>query len=325
MNSHTSIRISDPGELLASIPALMGFTPSESLVLISLRGSRAGLVVRADLPPRDRRELARQMAAAALTADDIEVVAAIIDDGEYLGLIDELRQSGITLVETYQVAEIVAGARWYNPLNPSVHGRLPDPKSTALRTAKALQGIVVYDSRDAIEALFHADNDEAIERRETLIDELRGASWSTQRCANIVRTALRRSLQHDPQPLADTDIAELGNSLADTTVRDACLATALPADSPVAAAAIGLWQALTRGLPAPERAEAAVLAGFASYMMRDGTAARIALCAAQCASPGHVLSGLLLRALDHGVPPERLRECATHDDIGLCESLHADD
>lgn len=324
MNSNPAIHISDPGELLASIPALMGYTPVECLVLISLKDGRTRLVVRADLPPRDRPELARHAATPALTADATEVIAAIIDDGDHLGLIDELRQSGITLVETYQVAEIVAGAWWYNPLNPSMQGRLPDPKSTAVHAASAVQGIVVHDSRESIEALFHADNDQALARREALIGELRAESWPTSRCASTVQSALRRAVQHGPQSPVDTDVAELGIALADVTVRDACLATALPADSPVATAAIGLWQALARALPAPERAEAAVLAGYASYMRGDGATTRIALRTALRASPEHVLSVLLLTALDHGVPPRRLRSCATHDDIGLCDDLRAD-
>ena len=48
-----AVRISDPGEVAAALPHLLGFHPEESVVLVGLggpSGSRVGLTVRADLP-----------------------------------------------------------------------------------------------------------------------------------------------------------------------------------------------------------------------------------------------------------------------------------
>lgn len=326
MSSNTTVRVTDTGELIASIPAVIGFTPASSLVLMlmSMASRQLGLTVRADLtPPDGYPELARQTATPALTADDSAVIAVIIGDADHLRLIDALRRVGVTLLATYHVAEIVAGARWRDLLDPSVCGHLPDPTSTAARAATAVEGSVVYDSRAEIDALFRPDNDQAIERRAKLISELLHTPWSTQRSVSVVQSALRRSLHHGPQPLADTDVAELGIAISDPRVRDACLATALPINSPLAAAATRLWQALTRALPAPERAEVAVLAGVAAYMRGDGATAQIALRTALRASPDHVLAGLTLQALAHGMPPEQLRRVATHDEVGLCDGLHA--
>jgi hypothetical protein len=49
-----TVRLSDPGDVAAALPHLIGFRPHESLVAISLRGStrlRLGLTARVDLPP----------------------------------------------------------------------------------------------------------------------------------------------------------------------------------------------------------------------------------------------------------------------------------
>ena len=56
------VRLTDPGEIAAGLPQLLGFRPRESVVLVSLTGpraSRVGLTVRGDLPPPEHvRELA---------------------------------------------------------------------------------------------------------------------------------------------------------------------------------------------------------------------------------------------------------------------------
>ena len=60
------VRITDPGEIAASLPHLLGFRPRESIVLVSLTGpsgGRVGLTVRGDLPPAGHaREVAREVA-----------------------------------------------------------------------------------------------------------------------------------------------------------------------------------------------------------------------------------------------------------------------
>src|SRR5437588_9391430 len=53
------VRLRDPGDLIAAVPHLLGFHPIESLVLVTLHGSRAsrvGLTLRTDLPPPGRQE-----------------------------------------------------------------------------------------------------------------------------------------------------------------------------------------------------------------------------------------------------------------------------
>jgi len=67
-----------------------------------------------------------------------------------------------------------------------------------------------------------------------------------------------------------------------------------------------LWLTLVQELPAPERAEAAVLLGYTAYLRGDGTFAGMALENALEAKPGHLLATLLATVLNRGFPPEQL-------------------
>lgn len=322
MNTQFTVRVTGPGELLASIPALLGFhPPSGSLVLISLTDNTFGLIVRADLPSADQYgQLVRQAVTPAFVAEGTELVAVVIDDDPHTGLVDELQRSGITLAGAYTVPAITAGARWRSHLDPTISGHFPDPEFTAVHVATVAHGAVIYDSREAVHALFRSDDGERIAHRASLIDALRGTG-STERGTHAVQQALRRSHDGDPAALADSEVADLAVALCDPVVRDACLAAAIPADSPLAVAAFDLWCALTRALPAPERAEAAVLAGWAAYVRGDGATAQIALRTALDADPEHRLSRLLLQAIAHGIAPENLHRLASHDEIGLSHTL----
>lgn len=60
----TTLRVTEPHDIVAFVHYQLGFVPRESLVLVSLRGPRrrVGLVVRVDLPVAEhRRELAEQL------------------------------------------------------------------------------------------------------------------------------------------------------------------------------------------------------------------------------------------------------------------------
>lgn len=111
MNTNLTVRVYGPGELLASIPALLGVQPPVgSLVLISLTNGTIGRVVRADLPAAgEYGYLVRQAVTPTVVAEGTEVVAVVIDDNPHPGLLDELQRADITLAGAYTVPAITAG------------------------------------------------------------------------------------------------------------------------------------------------------------------------------------------------------------------------
>ncbi len=79
----TVIRVGEPRELLAYIPYSLGFVPTDSLVVVSLRGSRGriGLVARADVDDLDREGSGAVLAAALadhLRADGAHRVVLVL-------------------------------------------------------------------------------------------------------------------------------------------------------------------------------------------------------------------------------------------------------
>lgn len=338
------IKLSKPAELLAAVPHILGFRPVSSVVLLqnTERGKEIGRRLRGDLPPPEATEPAAKQLAESIAIDDpSSVLILIVGDGKDEGdhppphaeLVEALRREldarGVAVPAAYWVPAIAKGARWRCYDHVECTGVLPDPMSSVVAAEVASRGHVTYGSREELERLLAPDSDVLLRRRAEAIDEklrrLAGGDareLSPEYGADVLRTALRAA-GTGLLTLSDERIAELGLALTDKSVRDACLATAVPADSELAQAAMHLWQALTRSLPAPERAEAACLAGYAAYMRGDGALAGIAFQIALEADSAHVLAGLLARALGHGLHPERLHGLAGHDEIGLCAGVRA--
>ena len=134
--------------------------------------------------------------------------------------------------------------------------------------------------------------------------------------ASVVRTAFERQRRGEG-PTTDEEAVLLANALKVPEVREVCLAMAVPAHTPEAREAERLWLTLVRELPAPERAEPAVLLGYTAFIRGDGAFAGMALDNALEACPDHLLAGLLRKVLDHGFPPERLLALALSADPEL--------
>jgi len=330
------VSLSDPGQLIAAIPHLLGFRPADSVVVIGHRGpaGRAvGAVMRADLPPPGyERDLAGRLLPALL--DDGAIGATVVIVGgappgpaadppgaTLVGTIREvLGQVRLQLLHALRTPEIRSGARWSCFSDSTCTGELPDPACTVLAAASATAGAVTFGSREALARLLDPVDAGTLRRRSVSLDSAADAggdhpdsdSAVREACAHV-RATLRRFRRGEPA-LADDEVVRLALALSHSRVRDACLATALPAGTEHARVAERLWLALVRATPAPERAQAACLLGYSAYMRGDGALAAMALDNALEADPGHVLAGLLWRAVDRGMLPKRLAQLGRCDD-----------
>lgn len=325
-NSHEeSIVLSDVGQLIVGIPPVLGFHPVNSLVVIGLQGSDdsplVSLMLRTNLPePADRDQVATQL-VYPLRLNRIPKAALVVigdRDPDSLDLPHRallttcqarFAMAGIAVVEQVWAASTRCGEPWQCYQHRSCGGLLPDPRSSVLAAASVAAGVVTHDMRDDLVATLAPAPDDVLARRADLlaaaIDDDGEQDAGADRLG-LVTAAIGRALD-GVLPESDEDIVALGLALADRRVRDACLA---PEDGVEAEVSERLWTCLTRGLPAPERAEAACLLAFAAYQRGDGVLAGIALDLANAADPGHRLADLLRSALQTGVPPHRLREAA---------------
>ncbi|SNR54040.1 protein of unknown function [Haloechinothrix alba] len=329
------VRVRGIAELLASLPQILGFRPAESVILLAdiHPGSRKyGPVIRADLPAAgDERALACQLAAAVSRSRAISVTTAVL--GELTGggdaerhdlpwraLVEaigrELRERGIDHAAAVWAPCIAGGVGWRSYQDARLGGVLPEPESTVAAARAVESGLVTFRSREDLRELVEPDSSSQGRARAEVVAErirarraARTGPCSPENARAVVADALGRSLGGD-LAFTDDELAELALALSDRDVRDSFLAAAAPERRELARAAARLWQLLCRTLPAPERAQAAALAGYAAYASGEGALARMALEVALDTDPSHVLAALLMRALGGGIEPRTIRRIA---------------
>ncbi len=321
----TPVSLRDPAQLLAALPCVLGFRPGNSVVLIGHRppGTRVGLVLRADLPPKSLRRrqaeaLAPRMAASPHTGVTVLVIGGRRrSDGPppHSAFVDRLREAlgdqGLPVLHALWTPEIAAGRPWQCYQDEHCGGTLPDPRATVAAAETARSGEVVFDSRDELEEMLTPSDPEAIGRRAERLAVLLEPPWpDADRVASAgaeIRTALERLSRGLGLPGTDDEIIRLACALEVKEIRDACLALAVPPGTAQARQADVLWLTLVRELPAPERAEPAALLAYSAFMHGGGAFAGMALENALDADPDHLLARLLAEAIAGGVSPERLR------------------
>ncbi|MGY1743106.1 MULTISPECIES: DUF4192 domain-containing protein [unclassified Blastococcus] len=334
------VRISRLGEVAAALPALLGFWPHESVVLIALGGpggGRVGLTVRVDLPAgAASAAVARALAARVATDDPAAVLLAVVseapdDRGLLLGSPPGDAVAGLphrAVVHDVVVALdgdglpvrdaiLVRGGRWWSYDCPhpccAPGAGTPLPGGVSAVTAAAVAaGSVVEPGRAALRARIArvagpgaAAATWSARRRRARTARDGPAAW---RAWEDIGHALRRCRPGGGEALGDGEVAAVVWALEDVGVRDRALGLALGAD---AAAAEVLWTECTRRAPLPLDAAPATLLAVSAWLRGDGAMANIALERALESRPGYPLARLLVQALDACLPPAALRGLIT--------------
>ncbi|GLW91491.1 DUF4192 domain-containing protein [Actinokineospora globicatena] len=322
----TNLRHTD--QVIAALPYLIGFAPTDSLVALTIRDAgEVGPVIRVDLPaPPGRVPMATHL-ADIITGYHVRVALLIVvgggerrhDPAFVEAVTRALVEVGVSVEHAFWTRSVEAGEPWLSYRDPGLTGAVADPASSAIAAQFTVQGIVVYSSRADMAASLAADPEGDLDRRAALIDAAVAADKSTTaEKLDLVHKVIdefdaspvrgRGARVADPSPtdpdLDDTRLAQLAIALSDPHVREACMAIPLGTRDRSAAR---LWTRLTRALPAPERAEAAFQLAVSRYLRGDGVYARVALGIALAANPRHSLAALVDSAAQHGIPPTELR------------------
>jgi hypothetical protein len=330
------VRISDPGEVAAALPHLLGFRPEQSVVVVGLRGpsgGRVGLTVRADLPPPEHAvPLATALARGIATDDPAAVLLAVVseDDDEPDGFggidlphRDVVRALLITFTDAaipVRDAFLVRRGRWWSYdcphecCAPGAGTPLPEGVS-ALAAASVATGQVLAQSREELEArITHLDPIDREEVREASFAMVTArnaraqeAGWGAVEKAawTAVETAVReRRADAVVAPLPPRALAEIVWGLQHTALRDRALGLALGDD---ATAAEALWTECTRRAPWMLAAAPATLLAVSAWLRGDGAMASVALERALDSDEDYRLAQLLRSALAACMRPEELR------------------
>jgi len=347
-SSSRPLRLTEPGELIAAVPALLGFTPVRSVIVVSLSPSRdtpgaaaIGAVMRHDLLLPDGDEPVPELMGAAFARfgtvcarDGAEAVLVVLVDARLDrpdsaavdqarrvvdALIAELAHHGIDVAGVHAVPEIGSGSEWFALGRDARRGTVPDPAASPVAVARVYEGGLIRRSRTELAEVLEplpmpvrsrvaGYIDEAVDSRDLAYEYAVRAGGRDHADRMELETVLDRIADHD------NGIETLAPEMAELAVLlsnpTVRDAVLALAAGPYADAAERLWITLTRSLPDPERAEAAALVGFGAYIRGDGPFAGVALGVALEANPRHRLADLLDQALQAGLRPETVRGLA---------------
>jgi hypothetical protein len=327
MTKHRAdFELNRPGALIAALPAVLGFVPEKSLVLVSLDDGELGSVMRVDLSGELLDRVGHLAEVAAAAAPEAAIAVIVDADGAHCPrcneeyrqlcakLTEALSQHDIELWTAHVVDRIAVGGRWHCVDGCGSSGVVDDPSASPLAVAAVLDGRRLYPRRTDLQALIAVD------------DPARGAELTaaikqqaaTRRVAHRADAAgcARRDVETavaaaarvaGGQSLSDVELAQLGCALTDAAVRDMLYALAVGEN---AGDAESLWAVLARTLAPPWRVEALVLLAFSAYARGDGPLAGVSLEAALRCEPRHRMAGMLDTALQSGLRPEHIRELA---------------
>ena len=302
-----------PDDLLAMVPITLGFTPADSVVMLTF-GATHPFHARVDLPAReeDVPDVVASLLDPAERNGVLRVVLVLYSEDEemaggvWCGLRDGFDHAGIVVVEAIRAD----GRRWFPLLGGDRLAAGPgvpyDVSAHPFVAQAVLTGRVLLGDRDELAGTLHpeprrvAEVTAALERRPLLwgrddppaVDVvLREGEWTELLVEHLVARGRAPGVD---------DVARLLRGLVLPCVRDAARQTISPdaADEHVA-----WWTDLLRRTPAGLEVPVAALLGWSAWQAGHGALAWCALDVALAVDPGDAPSTELATLLVGAVPP----------------------
>lgn len=327
-----------PVDLVALCPHLLGFHPSDSVVLMTFDGAER-FHARVDLPTDEAgREQVAAMLLDVVLRHGVSRVAVLV----YTEDADAARDVGVVLLEALEAAFVrvldvlrVAAGRFHDGLDPVDPGTPYDLSTHPYTASRVAAGSVAHESREALAATLvgtdEADRAHVGRAADRFADRLlrdlaaaegdlldRVDAWSG-RVRSAVDMGLSRLAAHDDDPrnhersllLPASEAGPLLVLLTQKPLRDAAWATI---ERPTARRQVDLWRDLVRRAPDELVAAPAALLGFSAWLAGDGALAWCAVDRCLAADPTCTMALLLGDALAAGVPPSTWDRFGDADD-----------
>ncbi len=313
MDAFPKLSLTSPADMLAAIPYLFGFHPTDSLVVLGLRAKRVTFQLRVDLPdPDDVIPFAKQVTAIVARQRVTRALVAgygpdAIATPAVRSVRTELRRRRIDVPEALRVTD----GRYFSEVCRSpeccpAEGTVFDVSSSVIAATATAAGLNVVASRDDVAARLepvggragvaaHAAAIRADERLSALAADPATtveAAGKEAVDAAIMHFTLNGGLDED-------EIAWLSLLLTDVMVRDH--AWERIAEDP--ALHQRLWTDVVRRTEPELIAPPATLLAYAAWRDGGGAIATIALDRALAADPGYRMAQYLARAFEQGVSP----------------------
>ncbi|UJW32535.1 DUF4192 domain-containing protein [Saccharothrix sp. AJ9571] len=317
--------------LIASVPALLLLTPSDSVIVLALTDSGdhlslRGPVIRYDIPPAHHfsRESAETIARvfADSPVDQLLVVITTPDGTDQQSPRDLplrtqvselamlLQAQGIDSMLAVWTPEFTEGAPWRAYTADGASGVLPDPATTAAAAAVTVAGETIAADRDQLAARFTPAKSAERDRlapliqsasRRALADRLTPVR-ATERLTRA--TSAARAAAQGQLPVGDDDHADLIATFAVPEFRDLLLIADSDQDHlGLEDLAMHLWPLA----PEPHASHLALVVAAHTYQRGNGIWARTA---ADAVTEPLQLRWILTKFLDAGVPPRKFADLA---------------
>ncbi|ONI79349.1 hypothetical protein ALI144C_26380 [Actinosynnema sp. ALI-1.44] len=330
---HSRINLRGNGDLIAAVPYLLGFKPSDSVVICVYAGAgrtQITLCLRADIPTQDLYfSLAEQLKLPVLRANSFGVSVIIVSDGTasppdplpHKDLVDALTAvfttSGVIVHHAYWVSAIEENATWWCYSDLECNGVVPDPAASELAATAACMGTVTYDSKADIRATLEPPDPAPVaaraDRIEAALARDQDETVAQQLLADLIQKVRDGVWAPDEQELVDVAVA-----LRNMRVRDGCLR---PEVTSIGRPIEEAWAELVRALPDPHRAEPACLLALTAFLRGDGVMAGVAADLALESDPQHSFANLLRTSMDYGMPPDSVAAAVAQAFIDPAEPL----
>jgi hypothetical protein len=323
------VRLTNPADMAAAVPHLVGFYPTESLVVISLRGprKRVGLTMRFDLPAVQHHAPLADDVALRLATDGAEraLIACCTSQPDHsaglprcdlvAAISERLDARDIALMD----ALLLRDGRWWSYLcdDPACcpSGGTPVTAATDVAAAHALVGRALLPDRAAladtlrpVQSLAREAMSQALDRvGDSVADRVAAGEVAAVRAETVALVAELAERYADPADawMTDDEAARVIIGLFDIHGRDKVLTTAIGADLTIMQSV--MVEICRRAIPPADAPPCAVLAWLA-YAHGHGALANVALDRALASDPDYSLAHLLRDALFQQVPPAVLRE-----------------
>lgn len=285
----TAIRISDPVDLIESLPSILGFTPSASLILVAMKDKALVFTARIDMDGFTGQVADGTVAVLHGKADSVIVLAVDPHSAKAVGaalkLADAARKVGVDVQATHIVADYEVGTPVYSATDHGLRavGRMTG-KVTTLHAAHVVSGRVVHESREALMDTLHGN---------TEFTRDVGADPEFGSVTDLAKAVCKGNLD-------EPTLRKLAGALSNVQARDALLCTALEPE------AFNSWGTVARNTAGEARANALVILGAHLWHRGEGVWAREAMRLALEERPDNRMAGLFAAALDGGLPSTTL-------------------
>jgi hypothetical protein len=303
-----------PTDLLAVVPAVLGFHPHDSVVLLTFGPPEGTFHARVDLPLEASDQAAvTEMLVDAVRSNDVRRAALLLytDDleaahAQAVLLLGRLLDLGVDVIEVLRVDD----GHWYVVPEDGSAGTPYELETHPFTAQRVYEGHLVHRDRDElVDSLVGTDEDDttavalAATRFADLVTSSEGTGDPVHGFLRGEARWLQRRLRERPaerEPLHPRDAGRLLVLASLEPTRDVALAEITRMNS---GAHVDLWRELVRRSPRELLPGPSSLLALAAWQHGDGALAWCAIDRCLDVDPDHPLAHFVAEVLTAAVPP----------------------